>query len=282
MTPTGATGAGRGTVQIWFCLNEALDEATSTLLAGHWLDEHEREIAGRFLFERDRRQYLVAHALVRRVLSLQTGIPEAEATIWRSSRGRPFLQSPPHGRPHGPEAELDFNLSHAHGCNVVAVARDRRVGIDVERLDRGGERGLDWIVESFAPEERAHLATIAPGSRRDRATLRLWTLKEAYAKARGLGLGLPFDSFAFELAEDRGVLGFRPPEGDRADRWLFTELEPRPQVLVSLAVEKGADGSPPPDRLLIHDGFPWGRAAPREAELPTGHRALPALAGAAR
>ncbi|MEU0372648.1 4'-phosphopantetheinyl transferase superfamily protein [Streptomyces sp. NPDC006283] len=278
-----ATAAGPDTVQLWFCLNEALDEATSTLLAGHWLDEHEREIAGRFLFERDRRQYLVAHALVRRVLSLETGIPEAEATIWRSSRGRPFLQTPPasYGRPGAGDTELDFNLSHAHGCNVVAVTRGRRVGVDVERLDRGAERGLDWIVESFAPEERAYLTGIGPGSRRDRATLRLWTLKEAYAKARGLGLGLPFDSFAFELAEDRGVVGFRPPEGDSAERWLFAELEPRPQVLVSLAVEKTAHDAAPPARLLIHDGFPWGRAAPREVALPAGHHALPALAGSA-
>lgn len=183
-------GGGRDTVGIWFCPNEGLDEATSTLLARNWLDEHEREIAGRFLFERDRRQYLVAHSLVRRVLSLETGIPEADATIWRSSRGRPFLQSPPGGLPGGGR-DLDFNLSHAHGFNVVAVARDRRVGIDIERIDRGGERGFEWIVESFAPEERSYLAAIAEGARRDRATLRLWTLKEAYAKAAVSAWGCP-------------------------------------------------------------------------------------------
>ncbi|MFE7840544.1 4'-phosphopantetheinyl transferase family protein [Streptomyces sp. NPDC057474] len=266
--------------QIWFCPNDGLDVATSTLLARHWLDEHEQEIARRFLFERDRRQYLVAHCLVRRVLFLESGVPEAEATIWRSSRGRPFLRAPSTGRP-GSERELDFNLSHAHGYNVVAVARDRRVGVDVERLDRSGERGFEWIVESFAPEERAYLAALPAGSGRDRATLRLWTLKEAYAKARGLGLGLPFDSFAFELDDEQGVLGFRPPEDDSADRWSFAELEPRPQVLVSLAVERGPDGAAP-QRLLVHDGFPWGRAAPHEVSLPGAHRAPHPLPGAAR
>jgi 4'-phosphopantetheinyl transferase len=264
---------GQDTVGIWFCPNEGLDEATSTLLARHWLDEHERETAGRFLFDRDRRQYLVAHCLVRRVLSLETGIPEAEAVLWRSSRGRPFLQTPPGGLPGGGR-ELDFNLSHAHGFNVVAVARDCRVGIDIERLDRGGERGFDWIVESFAPEERSYLAGLTAGGRRDRATLRRWTLKEAYAKARGLGLGLPFDSFAFELDEEQGVVGFRPPDGDSADRWCFTELAPRPQVLVSLAVERRPDGAGP-RRIEVHDGFPWGRAAPRDIPLPRPHRALP-------
>ncbi|MGW0737849.1 4'-phosphopantetheinyl transferase family protein [Streptomyces sp. NPDC002851] len=270
----------RATVQIWFCPNDGLDEHTSALLARHWLDAHEHEIAGKFLFERDRRQYLVAHALVRRVLSLETGVPEAEATIWRSSRGRPFLQEPSRGPGRVPADGLDFNLSHAHGYNAVAVGLGRRVGVDVERLDRAAEHGLDMIVESFATEERGQIAAIPPGSRRDRVTLRLWTLKEAYAKARGLGLALPFDSFAFELAEDGGVLAFRPPEGDTAERWLFAEVEPRPQVLMSLAVECGGSGTPPPRRLLLHDGFPWGRAAPREVPLPPRHRALPALTAA--
>lgn len=273
-------GFRQDTVGIWFCPNEGLDEATSTLLASHWMDEHERETAGRFLFERDRRQYLVAHCLVRRVLSLETGIPEAEAVLWRSSRGRPFLQAPPGGLPDGAR-DLDFNLSHAHGFNVMAVARNRRVGIDIERLDRGAERGFDWIVESFSPQERAYLADLTAGGRRDRATLRLWTLKEAYAKARGLGLGLPFDSFSFELDDEQGVVGFCPPEGDSADRWSFTELTPRPQVLVSLAVERSPDGSAP-GRIEMHDGFPWGRAAPRDIPLPRSHRALAPPVGAGR
>ncbi|MFI0982625.1 4'-phosphopantetheinyl transferase family protein [Streptomyces sp. NPDC021093] len=259
------TRAGRDIVQLWFCPNEGLDEATGTLLAGHWLDEHEHEIARRFLFERDRRQYLVAHCLVRRVLSLETGIPEAEATIWRTSRGRPYLQVLPTERPGG-AAGLDFNLSHSRGYNVVAVVRDRRVGVDVECLDRSAVRGFELIVESFAPEERAYLATIEAGSRRDRATLRLWTLKEAYAKARGLGLGLPFDSFSFELDDGQGVRSFRPPADDTADRWIFVELEPRPKVLVSLAVERGSEGDVP-GLLLLHDGFPWGRTPPSEVAL---------------
>lgn len=267
----------RGTVQIWFCPNDGLDEHTSALLARHWLDANEHEIAGKFLFERDRRQYLVAHTLVRRVLSLETGVPEAEATIWRSSRGRPFLQQQPDGRRPLSVRDLDFNLSHAHGYNAVAVGLDRRVGVDVERMDRAGERGLDWIVDSFAPEEREQLAAITKGTRRDRLTLRMWTLKEAYAKARGLGLGLAFDSFAFELAEDGGVVAFRPPEGDTADRWLFTEMEPRPQVLMSLAVERGGAGTVPARRLLLHDGFPWGRPTPREVALPSPHRGLAPL-----
>ncbi|MGW1764810.1 4'-phosphopantetheinyl transferase family protein [Streptomyces sp. NPDC002073] len=250
-------------VNLWFCPNEDLAPGIAATLASHWLDENEQEVAGRFLFERDRRQYLVAHALVRRVLALETGIPEAEAIIWRSSRGRPFLQTPDGGLPRGADA-LDFNLSHANAYNLLGVSRGLRIGVDVERLDRG-ERGLDNIIATFSPEEQDWIASAAPGRPRNRRALRLWTLKEAYSKARGLGLGLPFDSFVFTLAEDRGVLAFRPPADDSAARWRFLEVEPVPEVLAAVAVE--VDDARPP-AVHLHHGFPWGRAAPRRLVLP--------------
>lgn len=258
-----APGSAQAPVKLWICPNEDLAPAMAGVLAAHWLDEHEREIAGRFLFERDRRQYLVAHTLVRRALALEAGIAEAEQVIWRSSRGRPFLQLPDGGLPRG-GAELDFNLSHASGFNLLGIVRRRRIGVDVERLDRD-EHALRTIVETFTPEEQRWVAGAAPGQARDRRTIRLWTLKEAYSKARGLGLGLPFDEFSFELAEDGGVQGFRPPADDRDGRWRFVELEPVPEVLAAVAVQD--DGSRDAV-LLLHHGFPWGRAAPHRIVLP--------------
>ncbi|MGN9796087.1 4'-phosphopantetheinyl transferase family protein [Streptomyces sp. OZ13] len=260
--PEAAPG-GTEPVKLWFCPNDELAPVIAATLATHWLDEHEREIAARFLFERDRRQYLVAHTLVRRVLALESGVPEAEAVIWRSSRGRPFLQKPAQGLPRGGR-ELDFNLSHAHGHNLLGVVRRHRIGVDVERLDRA-DRGLATIVETFAEEEQRWVADAAPGRPRDRRVLRLWTLKEAYAKARGLGLGLAFDSFAFHLAEDMGVLGFRPPPDEAPGRWRFMELEPVPDVLASVCVTADTGRS---QTLHLYHGFPWSRTAHRQLTLP--------------
>ncbi|MFI6875860.1 4'-phosphopantetheinyl transferase family protein [Streptomyces sp. NPDC050400] len=258
----GRTARPAAPVQLWFCPNEALAPAIAATLATNWLDEQEQETAGRFLFDRDRRQYLVAHALVRRVLALESGVPEAEAVLWRSSRGRPFLRKPVEGLPRGGR-ELDFNLSHAGGYNLLGVVRRHRIGVDVERLDR--DRSIDAIVESFAPEEAAWVARAAPGRDRDRRILRLWTLKEAYAKARGLGLGLAFDSFAFTLADDEGVLAFRPPDDEPPGQWRFAELEPEPGVLVAVTVMTSPDEEPVLD---LHHGFPWSRSAPRRVVLP--------------
>jgi len=258
-------------VKLWICANDDLAPAIAGVLATHWLDEHEQQIAGRFLFERDRRQYLVAHTLVRRALALEAGLAEAELVIFRSSRGRPFLQTPDGGLPRG-GPELDFNLSHASGYNLLGMVRGHRIGVDVERLDRDAQ-AIDTIVETFTPEEQRWVARAAQGRPRDRRVLRLWTLKEAYSKARGLGLGLPFDEFAFDLAEDRGVRGFRPPPDDTRGRWRFVELEPVPDVLAAVAVQ-AADGQDPV--LQLHHGFPWGRAAPHRIALPEPVDSAPA------
>ncbi|WP_042411218.1 4'-phosphopantetheinyl transferase family protein [Streptacidiphilus carbonis] len=259
------TAARPQPVKLWFCPNDELDPGLAATLAEHWLDEPERETAERFLFERDRRQYLVAHVLVRRVLALATGVPEADAVIRRSPRGRPFLLAPAEGVPRGGR-ELDFSLSHTQGHNLVGVVRRHRIGVDVERLDREN-RGFDAIVETFAPPEREWVAQAVPGRARTRRVLRLWTLKEAYAKARGLGLELPFDSFSFQLAQDTGVLGFRAPEDDAGAgrRWRFVELEPAPGVLAAVAVlvDPGE-----PTLFEVHHGFPWGNRTPQLLALP--------------
>ncbi|MFE7174406.1 4'-phosphopantetheinyl transferase family protein [Streptomyces sp. NPDC057616] len=250
-------------VKLWLCPNDALAPDTATLLAAHWLDEREHQTAARFLFERDRRQYLLAHTLVRRALSLEAGLAEAELVIWRSARGRPFLQPLPGGLPRGGD-HLDFNLSHAGGYSLLGIVRSRRIGVDVEGLERE-PHALETIVTTFAPDEQDWVAAAPRGRGRDRRVLRLWTLKEAYTKARGLGLGLPFDEFAFRLADDRGVLGFRPPADDQAGRWRFMELEPVPDVLAAVAVPAG---DPHPPQLQLHHGFPWHRAAPHTLTLP--------------
>ncbi|MBB1242389.1 4'-phosphopantetheinyl transferase superfamily protein [Streptomyces durbertensis] len=239
----------------------------ATTLGEQWLDEKERETADRFVFDRDRRQYLVAHTLVRRLLTLETGVPEAAVEFWRSSRGRPFVR-PTGGEPVSGRAGLDFNLSHSHGYNAVALTRGRRVGVDVERLDRIEERTLAGIAESFAPGERRWLTGLPKGRAYARAVLRLWTLKEAYAKARGLGLALPFESFGFVLRERSGVAAFEAPGDRAAARWCFVELEPAPEVLVALAIEVGeGDGHASATDgpvVRLHTGFPWRPSAPRE------------------
>ncbi|MFF4567508.1 4'-phosphopantetheinyl transferase family protein [Streptomyces sp. NPDC001435] len=262
---TGAAQeADTAEVTLWLCPNDGLSPEIARLLAEHWLDAQERRTAGKFLFERDRLQYLIAHTLVRRALALEAGLAEAELVIWRSARGRPFLRPTSDLASRGGRV-LDFNLSHAGGYNFLGIVRQARIGVDVERIAERDENAVATIVNAISPQERDWVREADPGPERDRRALRVWVLKEAYSKARGLGLGIPFDSFVFTLDEEGGVRAFAPPADDTGRPWRFLELEPVPGVLVAVAVP--ADGN---EEAVVHlnHGFPWSRSAPQRFLLP--------------
>ncbi|THA24090.1 4'-phosphopantetheinyl transferase superfamily protein [Streptomyces sp. RKND-216] len=239
---------------VWLCPNEALPPPTADILALHWLDPDEWAAGERLRREQDRRQYRTARVLVRRALALETGIPEAELVIVRSPLGRPRLRLPESVAPRG-RAAFDFNLSHTEGMNALALARPGRVGVDVERVSRTATgQGSAAIAAMFSDEECSGLRALEEGRTRDRATTRLWSLKEAYVKARGTGIGLPFDSFAFALDETGHVVGFRPPEDDVESRWRFRVFDAGPDVVAAVAVERRAPGE---QAVQVHHGFPW-------------------------
>jgi 4'-phosphopantetheinyl transferase len=160
------------------------------------LDAHEQTRAARFRLDADREAYRAAHVLLRYALSREA--PPAPGH-WRFRRGA-------HGRPEidtaaCPDAgELRFNLSHTRGLVCCALTRAQPVGVDAEC--RRPLRDARAIAERFfnADEAAAVAAAGPPGSDAQAAAFRsLWTLKEAYVKAHGLGLAMGLASFGFRL-----------------------------------------------------------------------------------
>jgi 4'-phosphopantetheinyl transferase len=147
--------------------------------------------AGRLRFQRDRAERMRARALLRSALSHYDGCP---AKTWRFiSRlgGRPELDD---------ESEFRFSVSHSDGLIAVAVTRCRDVGIDLESR----ERVVDPVPvarEVFSLGEASWVATTDTVRR----FAMLWTLKEAFAKATGLGIGKDMLSHQFAVDDDRIV-----------------------------------------------------------------------------
>jgi 4'-phosphopantetheinyl transferase len=187
--------------------------------------------ADRFVHQSDRHTFTLAHALVRATLSEHAATPPGDWQFDANAHGCPSVVAEQAGAPI-----LQFNLSHTDGLVVVAVTRGHRLGVDVERVDRVVHAGV--AERHFAPAEVRALRAL-PEVEQPRAFFDYWTLKEAYIKARGLGLALPLDAFAFTLAPPsppsiRFVDGF----DDTPARWQFWQAWPTSSHRLSLAVER--------------------------------------------
>lgn len=219
---------GPGAVHLWYALTDEVSEPAQLEVFESLLTPDERARRARYRFERERHQFLVARGLLRWTLSRYLGLPP-EAVRFRAG---------PHGKPElavgATPTPFTFNLSHAAGLVACAIARDAEIGIDVE--DLAGAADIDAVARSFAPSERADLDAVR-GAARQARFLAYWTLKEAYLKARGEGLGLPLDGFAFTLAPPGPPrIVFGPAIADDPADWRFAELRLTDSTVAAIAL----------------------------------------------
>ena len=71
-----------------------------------------------------------------------------------------------------------------------------------------------------------------------------WTLREAYVKARGIGISFPTRRLHFDIRGDDDVaMAMEPDLGDTGEKWSFTIMRPLPRHVTSTAVrEDGKTG----------------------------------------
>jgi 4'-phosphopantetheinyl transferase len=220
-------------VHVWLEWLAPEQDATRELHARRLLPDEEWQRCQRFVLPEGRRECLAARCLVRTVLSRYAPV---EPAAWGFANG-------PHGRPEvsHPPSDLRFNLSHAGGVVACGVSVGRDVGIDVEWL---GRRIPMAVARSrFAASELGALQALPEAAQR-RRFLELWTLKEAYVKARSAGLSLRLDQFAFDQP-DAAQPRVRFAEGfdDHAAAWQFDRLRIGPEHLAVVATRVGT-GSP--------------------------------------
>ncbi len=149
----------------------------------------------------------------------------------------------PQGKPRlgGPAAAagLHFNLSGTAGLSLVALSWDGPLGVDVER-HRDDRSLLDVAERYFSAAEVGSLRALEPAVQLE-AFHRIWTRKEAYIKAVGLGLSMELASF--DVSHDAGagarLLATRP-DAAAAERWRLADLDVGPRHAAALVATAAA------------------------------------------
>jgi phosphopantetheinyl transferase len=118
---------------------------------------------------------------LRRVLARYLDADPEGIELELGERGKPRLADPCSG--------LRFNLSHSGGAALIAVARGREVGIDVERIRPRGD--LVRLAERFLEPGAAAAVRAASSAERPGVFHAAWARHEAVAKCYGGGLGAP-------------------------------------------------------------------------------------------
>jgi 4'-phosphopantetheinyl transferase len=216
-------------VHVWYALTEQLDES---VIAGarDLLSPAECARCDRFHFERDRRDFAAAHALLRRALTVHGDLSPAQWVFEHDALGKPFLAPG--------QLTIEFNLAHTNGLVACVLSNAGLVGVDVEQLDRAVNG--DEVADRYFSSLEIHALRALTGVERQARFIELWTLKEAYLKAIGAGLSNPLNDFGFDL-NGTSALRFNAPPGSSSTGWRFALFAPSARHRMAVAVRSDRD-----------------------------------------
>ncbi len=168
-------------VDLWLVDLDRSDELDDT--AGKVLSPVELERATRYRFDRDRKRFLRRRFFLRSLLGVYSGISANDLVFAHSPYGKPFLAGQP----------VSFNISDSGGWSLMAFARTLPLGVDIEQARPLSDLAL-IASRYFSPLEQAGLLAL-PASLQIDSFYHIWTQKEAFIKAIGMGLSFPLDAF---------------------------------------------------------------------------------------
>jgi 4'-phosphopantetheinyl transferase len=192
------------------------------------LSDDELERASRFRFENDARRFIVARGSLRSILGSYTQSRAEGLRFSYSAQGKPSLQQP--------VSDIRFNLSHSRELALLAIARGRDLGVDVEWKNEDIE--VEKLAERFfSIREHQSLLSQTP-EKKLAAFFRGWTCKEAFLKAQGMGLSRTLSSFDVDMnvGQPARLLATRP-DATETDHWFLRDLEVAEQYAAAVAVE---------------------------------------------
>lgn len=247
LVPRDVPQLGPGEVHVW-CATVHVDDATANRLLGI-LSSDEQQRAARYLLDRSRRRFIAGRAAQRMILAgyVASNVGWASAHLGDAGGLEPTLQAAcdlvfdysPLGKPalardSDASGRLRFNISNSGDMALLAVAFDRDLGVDVERIrDNLDHAGL--AKRYFAAEERDKLRGL-PESQQLTGFFDCWTRKEAFLKAIGKGLTYPLDRAIVSVGSEPCRLLSLDGDQAAAAEWSLVAVHPAPGYVAAIAL----------------------------------------------
>jgi len=230
--PTAPSCPQPGEVHAWHAGTHALTGDR----ASHWLRAlrpDERRRYDKYRLPADRAMFLLSRAMTRVLVAQALGCSPTEWEWREGPRGRPLIAEP--------DTPLRFNLAHSAGLVVCGLANGRDVGVDVEDLNRR-QTDQAMVRRYCSPDEADEILSRGDGWRE--RFLEYWTLKEAYLKARGLGIAVALAELNFRLDPAPIRIEFLGQLTGTDPRWSFHLARATDRHVVAIAADM-ADGASP-------------------------------------
>jgi 4'-phosphopantetheinyl transferase len=199
-----------------------------------WLGPEEQARYQRYYFDQHRRQLLLTRIMTSLILSryLQD-VPAKDLRFDNNEFGKPVLS------PGQTDQPLFFNVSHSGSCIVIAVCRHQDIGVDIEKIKPN--RRFEKIAGRFFSALETQELLKLEGSLQANRFYRLWTLKEAYIKACGMGLAIPLNDFSFSFPQASSInVSFTAKRGDNPRRWQFWQIDCGAEFRLALALKSAS------------------------------------------
>lgn len=215
---------GGNDTHVWFGRAVSKQDNIKVKNRLRYMDSEESRRYDRYKFPQKQHEFLIGRIFLKKILAQYLDISPWDITLKYSTNGKPILSS------ETGSINLQFNLSHSHSGFACAIALKEPVGIDMEYI-RPVEQ--DYINPYLTPEEIKYLSELS-SSERLKSLFRIWTLKEAFLKAKDLPEEISSTDFFFSFEDSDIKIHTR--EIDFPDNWKFYSMIPTDNFSLSLAV----------------------------------------------
>lgn len=147
------------------------------------LNAEEKARAERFYFSQHKRRFSMARATLRIILARYLNTRPDRLEFSYNSHGKPKVIN---------SSRLQFNLSHTGDLALLAIGKGFPMGVDIEKYSA---RSYEGIAKTLFSEQELEEFMKVPASLKPATFFHIWSQKEAFIKACGLGLAYPTKNF---------------------------------------------------------------------------------------